>query len=207
MVADRILFYSSRLLTLPTAPPSENTLMLVRVAAENQLSDHAKRIKWLGWIGTSLPLSHQRLEEAREAGWVCVCRWKGLWGLVLQELGSDRKRTPASRPSLPVPAQHWRCQESFCKQDRRGRSFLNMLINKECTGRICRDLSNASTEFQNDTWFKINKHIRCRLWGLYQKLISFTDLAQCIFFKMNHLFFTTAYKIHLDFMIIFGNYI
>lgn len=30
VVADRILFYSSRLLTLPTAPRSENTLMLVK---------------------------------------------------------------------------------------------------------------------------------------------------------------------------------
>lgn len=84
------------------------------------------------------------------------------------------------------------------KQKRHGRSFLNVLINKEHKGHIFRDFSNTSTEFKN---------IRCQLRGLYEELISFTDLGQYIFFKINHLFFTTAYKIHLEFVIIFGYYI
>lgn len=58
--------------------------------------------------------------------------------------------------------------------------------------------------FYDSMWFKIIKHVRSWLWGLYQKLIFVTDLRQCLFFKINHPFFTTAYKIDLEFVIILG---
>lgn len=58
--------------------------------------------------------------------------------------------------------------------------------------------------FYDSMWFKIIRHVRCWLWGLYQKLIFFTDLRQCLFFKINQPFFTTADKIDLGFMIILG---
>lgn len=45
VVVVRILNYISRLFTLPSTPHSENTLMLVIVAEENQLLDHAKWLK------------------------------------------------------------------------------------------------------------------------------------------------------------------
>lgn len=115
------------------------------------------------------------------ARWVCVWRYKGLWGLV-QEIRSACKSmaTKSSVPNHPCTALMVSRELPQTKKTHR-RSFLNMLI-KEHKGCICGDFLSTSTEFHSDMWFKINMHNGCWLWGLYTKLIYFTDLGQWIFF-------------------------